>query len=86
MYKYEWDPETGGILLLPQQEKSSKEPRPVYYREMNMLGMNQRWHYPQNDMAPIMWAESEKYIYRGNVIAKARGGNWSSIYRIHSEK
>ena len=74
MHKYEWDPEPGGILLSPQQEKSSKEPRPVYYREMNLLGMDQRWHYPQNDDAPIMWAEAERYIYRGKVVAKTKGG------------
>lgn len=74
MHKYEWDSATGGILLLPQQEKSSREPRPVYYREMNLLGMNKRWKYPQNDDAPIMWAEAEKYIYQGRVIARAKGG------------
>lgn len=75
MHQYEWDPETGGIVLKPQQSKSSKEPRPVYYREMNLLHMNQRWVYPQNDDAPIMWAEAEKYIYRGRVIAKTKGGS-----------
>ena len=74
MHKYEWDPETGGLLLSPQQEKSSKEPRPVYYREMNLLGMDRRWRYPQNDDAPIMWAEAERYIYRGKVIARTKGG------------
>ena len=74
LHKYEWDQTTGGVLLLPQQEKSSKEPRPVYYREMNLLGMNQRWKYPQNDDAPIMWAEAEKYIYRGKVVARTKGG------------
>ncbi len=74
MHKYKWDPITGGLLLLPQQEKSSKEPRPVYYREMNLLGMDKRWKYPQNDDAPIMWAEAEKYIYRGKVVARTKGG------------
>lgn len=74
MHKYEWDPVTGGILLLPQQEKSSREPRPVYYREMNLLGMDKRWKYPQNDDAPIMWAEAERYIYRGRTIARTKGG------------
>ncbi len=29
MYKYEWDKETGGIILLPEPEKMSLEPRPV---------------------------------------------------------
>lgn len=75
MHKYDWDPETGGLLLSPQQEKTSKEPRPVYYREMNLLGMDKRWHYPQNDDAPIMWAEAEKYIYRGRTVARAKGGS-----------
>lgn len=75
VHKYEWDAETGGILLSPQQEKSSREPRPVYYREMNLLGMDRRWEYPQNDDAPIMWAEAEKYIYRGQVVARAKGGS-----------
>ena len=74
LHKYEWDPVTGGILLLPQQEKSSKEPRPVYFREMNLLGMDKRWKYPQNDDAPIIWAEAEKYIYRGIVVARTKGG------------
>ena len=74
MHKYEWDPVTGGILLLPQQEKSSREPRPVYYREMNMLGMDKRWNYPQNDDSPIMWAEAERYIYRGRIVARTKGG------------
>lgn len=75
MHQYEWDAETGGILLKPQQSKSSNEPRPVYYREMNLLHMDQRWIYPQNDDAPIMWAEAEKYIYRGRIIARTRGGS-----------
>ena len=86
MHKYEWDPVTGGILLLPQQEKSSKEPRPVYYREMNLLGMDKRWKYPQNDDAPIMWAEAEKYIYHGKVVARAKGGSlYSSPTIIYSD-
>lgn len=75
MHQYEWDAETGGILLKPQQSKSSNEPRPVYYREMNLLHMDQRWIYPQNDDAPIMWAEAEKYIYCGRIIARTRGGS-----------
>ena len=87
MHKYEWDPVTGGIILLPQQERCSKEPRPVYYREMNLLGMNKRWNYPQNDDAPVMWAEAEKYIYRGKVVARAKGGClYSSPTIIYTEE
>ena len=41
---------------------------------MNLLGMDRRWRYPQNNDAPIMWAEAERYIYRGKVVARTRGG------------
>lgn len=83
MHKYEWDPVTGGILLLPQQEKSSREPRPVYYREMNLLGMDKRWRYPQNDDAPIMWAEAERYIYRGKLLHAQRGAAYFNNQRLY---
>ena len=37
MYKYTWDEETGGLLLLPALSKFSKEPRPVYYKDLDIL-------------------------------------------------
>ena len=43
MYKYEWDPETGGFLLTTEQMPFSREPRPVYYRELDILGFDQFW-------------------------------------------
>lgn len=86
LHRTVWDPETGGILLLPQQEKSSREPRPVYYREMNLLGMDRRWRYPQNDDAPILWAEAEKYYYRGRLVARTRGGSlYTAPQAIYNE-
>ncbi len=74
MYQYVWDEETGGLLLTSEQSKFSKEPRPVYYRELDILGFDKYWTYPKDDSAPIMWAESNNYIYRGRTIAKAVGG------------
>jgi phosphoadenosine phosphosulfate reductase len=54
---------------------------------MNLLGMNKRWNYPQNDDAPVMWAEAEKYIYRGKVVARAKGGClYSSPTIIYTEE
>ena len=38
MYAYEWDSTTGGYLLLPVPLTFSKEPRPVYYKELDILG------------------------------------------------
>lgn len=78
MYQYEWDAETGGLLLTTEQEKFSKEPRPVYYKELDILGFDQYWQYPKDDKAPLLWAEANNYIYKGKVVAKTNGG---SLYR-----
>ena len=65
MYKYNWDEETGGLLLLPEISRFSNEPRPVYYKELDILG---------DDKAPLMWAETNNYIYKGRTVAKTKGG------------
>lgn len=77
MYEYIWDDQTGGLLLTTNQSKFSKEPRPVYSRELDILGFDQYWNYPHDDSAPIMWAEANNYYYRGKLVAKTKGG---SIY------
>lgn len=76
MYQYIWDEDTGGLLLTTEQSKFSKEPRPVYYKELDILGFDQYWNYPKDDSAPIMWAEANNYIYKGRVIAKTKGGSY----------
>ena len=75
MYQYLWDAETGGLLLTSEISKFSKEPRPVYYRELDILGFGTHWSYPRDDNAPIMWAEANNYIYRGRRIASTKGGS-----------
>lgn len=74
MYSYEWDPETGGLLLNTTPLKFSKEPRPVYYKELDLLGFNQYWDYDKDDSSPFMWAEANNYWYRGKLVAKTVGG------------
>ena len=75
MYQYVWDPATGGLLLTSEQSKFSKEPRPVYYKEMDILGFDRYWSYTRDDSAPIMWAEANNYIYQGETIARTKGGS-----------
>lgn len=77
MYAYSWDAETGGLLLNSSPLKLSKEPRPVYYKELDILGFDQYWQYERNDTYPYMWAEANNYYYRGRLVAKTKGG---SIY------
>lgn len=74
MYSYEWDVSTGGILLNTTPLAFSKEPRPVYYEELDILGFDQFWNYEKNNTYPYMWAESNNYYYRGRLVAKTKGG------------
>lgn len=75
MYSYSWDSETGGLLLNSSPLQFSKEPRPVYYKELDILGFNQYWQYDRNDSYPYMWAEANNYFYRGRLVAKTKGGS-----------
>ena len=74
MYSYLWDAETGGLLLNSTPLNFSKEPRPVYYKELDLLGFDQYWNYDKNDAYPYMWAEANNYYYRGRNVAKTKGG------------
>ena len=75
MYQYIWDAETGGLLLTTEISRFSKEPRPVYYKELDILGFDQYWNYPKDDSAPLMWAEANNYIYKGRTVARTKGGS-----------
>lgn len=74
MYSYEWDSSTGGYVLTPMPLTFSKEPRPVYYKELDILGFDKYWNYDKNDCFPYMWAEANNYYYRGRLVAKTKGG------------
>ena len=75
MYSYDWDEETGGLLLNSAQQKMSKEPRPVYYKELDILGFDKYWNYAKDDSAPYMWAEGNNYWYHGRKVASVKGGS-----------
>lgn len=77
MYSYTYDKKTGGIILSSSPQAFSKEPRPVYYQELDMLGFDRFWKYEKNDSAPYMWAEANDYIYRGRKVATVKGGSIS---------
>ena len=75
MYSYTHDPDTGGLLLNSSPTKFSKEPRPVYAPELDLMGFNQYWHYDGQTEVPYMWAEANRYWYRGRAVASLKGGN-----------
>lgn len=82
MYTYEWDSSTGGYILTPMPLAFSKEPRPVYYKELDILGFDKYWMYDKNDSFPYMWAEANNYYYRGRLVAKTKGGSVCSAPEI----
>ena len=75
MYSYTYDRKTGGILLNSSPTGFSKEPRPVYATELDILGFNKYWKYDKQIELPYMWAEANTYWYRGVCVAKLKGGN-----------
>ena len=75
MYSYAFDSETGGIILNSTPTNFSKEPRPVYAAELDILGFDKYWDYNKQNDVPYMWAESNIYWYRGVQIAKTKGGD-----------
>lgn len=49
MYNYEWDIETGGYILTSNVSGVTKELRPVFYEELDLLGFNEYWNYPKSE-------------------------------------
>jgi phosphoadenosine phosphosulfate reductase len=74
MYSYTYDKKTGGLLLNSSPTGFSKEPRPVYSTELDVLGLDKYWKYDKQTDRPYMWAEANSYYYRGTLVAKLKGG------------
>ncbi len=82
MYSYTYDRKTGGILLNSSPNGFSKEPRPVYAFELDVLGFDKYWKYDKQTDHPYMWAEANNYYYRGTLVAKLKGGNIYTVPEI----
>ena len=50
-------------------------PRPVFWEELDLLGLNKRgWIYPHVE-EPLMWACDRRYFYKGQFVLEVKGGN-----------
>ena len=76
MYAYEWDKYTGGYNLTPKIEGLAKDVRPVFFEELEFLGLDKNfgWQFPKSK-EPLCWAEGRRYFYRGELCAETQGGN-----------
>jgi phosphoadenosine phosphosulfate reductase len=82
MYSYTYDQKTGGILLNSSPTGFSKEPRPIFAPELDVLGFDKYWNYDRQTVLPYMWAEANNYYYRGTLVAKLKGGNTYTVPEI----
>lgn len=48
--------------------------RPVYHEELDILGFNKHWNYP-NCQEPLLWASGRRYYYKGIFVAETIGGD-----------
>ena len=77
MYKITWDKETGGVLLHTRIVDGTLgvSPRPVFYEELDLLGLDKLgWTYP-HCKEPLLWAVNKQYYYRGELMFEAKGAN-----------
>lgn len=76
MFSITWN-NKDNIPILTNGLKNSEHilpPRPVYSDELDLLGFNAHWEYPQSEY-PLLWAIGRSYYYKGTEVARADGGN-----------
>lgn len=77
MFKIIWDKEHNGIKLTmrPGDEALNVSPRPVFYEELDNLGLDEAgWTYPKTK-EPLLWACERRYFYKGVLVLEVKGGN-----------
>lgn len=77
MFKIIWDKENNGIKLTmrPGDEALNVSPRPVFYEELDHLGLDKKgWSYPRVK-EPLLWACDRRYFYKGVLVLEVKGGN-----------
>lgn len=76
MFKITWDKKTNGILLTMKSSEDvlNVPPRPVFYEELDLLGLERIWSYPKSK-EPLLWACDRRYYYCGELVLEVKGGN-----------
>ena len=83
MFKIIWDKESGGVWLQSHftSDALTVSPRPVFFEELDMLGLDKLgWQYPRCQ-EPLLWACNKQYFYRGVLVFDVKGAN---IYDLDS--
>lgn len=82
MFNVKWDSEINGILLT-NEFSDLIPPRPVFAEELDLLGFNKHWKYPnENNSNPLLWASGRRYFYKGNLVATTKKGDMYNLPSI----
>lgn len=77
MFKVIWDSAYNGVRLTMSSKGDALNvsPRPVFWEELDLLGLNKRgWIYPHVE-EPLLWACDRRYFYKGQFVLEVKGGN-----------
>ena len=77
MFKVIWDSEYNGVRLTMSSKGDALNvsPRPVFWEELDLLGLNRKgWIYPHVE-EPLLWACDRRYFYKGQFVLEVKGGN-----------
>jgi len=77
LFKVIWDKEYNGVCLTLSSagDALNVSPRPVFWEELDLLGLNKKgWIYPHVE-EPLLWACDRRYFYRGELVLEVKGGN-----------
>lgn len=86
MFKVIWDKENNGVLLTmapPSGGALNVCPRPVFWEELDFLGLNRLgWAYPHCE-GPLLWACDRRYFYKGELVLETMGGNLFDLPKVN---
>lgn len=77
MFKVIWDAQSNGVQLTisSKGDALNVSPRPVFWEELDLLGLNKLgWIYPKVE-EPLLWACDRRYFYKGDFVLEVKGGN-----------
>lgn len=77
MFKVIWDTVGNGVRLTMSSkgEALNVSPRPVFWEELDLLGLNKMgWIYPHVE-EPLLWACDRRYYHKGEFVLEVKGGN-----------
>lgn len=76
MFKVIWDNNNCVRLTMSSSGEAINEPpRPVFFEELDLLGMDDKgWIYPSSP-EPLLWACNRRYYYNGQLVMEVKGGN-----------